>query len=192
MDLEDYARENAHQIIQDASVQDGVLGELRELLHAQRRRLEDFFHELDVDGDGHVSKNEFFEGLRHAMPNVNTEQWHYLQQSFDADGDGNISLEEFQWRFRLADWRQQQELLASFHQALWEDRRSPEEIFYQFDINRDGVLSHAEFYRAVNALCHRVGVALTEREALALMHSIDTDTNGNINWIEWINRFRSS
>jgi Ca2+-binding EF-hand superfamily protein len=59
------------------------------------QRLEKLFMEIDRDGSGSLSYDEFEQGLREHGVLLTSEEVANLIRSLDANGDGELSLDEF-------------------------------------------------------------------------------------------------
>ena len=55
------------------------------------------FEEFDLDGDGHITGDEFREAMFGRGEEVTDEDLSSIFERADGDGDGKINLEEFSW-----------------------------------------------------------------------------------------------
>lgn len=53
------------------------------------------FSNIDVNGDGQISKSEFIEMMPIITSNLTKEDLNYLFERFDLNNSGSISLDEF-------------------------------------------------------------------------------------------------
>ena len=77
---------------------------LRDKLAAQSARVLDLFRKWDIDGDGHVTKDEFARALPDlGMSNCTSADVDALFDAFDEDGEGEISFRELHRMLRRAE-----------------------------------------------------------------------------------------
>ena len=69
--------------------------QIRDALASNAMRVIDFFREWDVNGDGHISRDEFATALTMLGLNVARETYNEVFNEFDRDGSGDITLREF-------------------------------------------------------------------------------------------------
>lgn len=64
-----------------------------------------------------------------------------------------------------------------------EETRALIEAFREFDLDGDGVISAYELWNAFQS----VGLEITKQGTLALLSEFDTNKNGVIEWVEFLN-----
>lgn len=115
---------------------------------------EEMFRHMDRDGDGKISKREFFAAPR--MKNLPEEKREAVFGRLDSDGDGCLSGEEIR---------------AMRHQA---ERRGMEG-FRKLDTDGSGGVSFEEFSKG------ELSSKLPEEKRQQVFKRMDTDGNGEIN-----------
>jgi solute carrier family 25 phosphate transporter 23/24/25/41 len=129
---------------------------------ATRRRAGEVFKQLDKNGDGQLSRDELFEGLRLLRLPSGAEAVRDLVDSLDTDKDGNISIAEFE-AFAV---RQRSKLKT---------------IFDELDTDHSGHLDLAE----VRTSLQKVGMRYDDESLPKLMRRIDKNQDGRIDFYEW-------
>ena len=66
----------------------------RKLLMDKKRQAEHIFKKLDLNGDGHISRQEFIEGLYYLGYQPTQAECKLLFAALDKDGDGFVTYEE--------------------------------------------------------------------------------------------------
>ena len=129
--------------------------------HPQIVAPEQMFKHMDRDGDGKISKREFFASPR--MKQLPDERRNAFFRRLDRDEDGSISREEIR-KMR--------------HQA---ERRARED-FRKLDVNQSGSVSFEEFSKG------EFISKLPEEKRNQIFKRMDTDGNGEINGADRPNR----
>ena len=74
--------------------------------------------------------------------------------------------------------------------VLFEYRFELAAAFSLFDTDRSGKISRDELRIGLNSISSLTGSPLTEGQADELMRALDTDGDGEIDWLEFVNAFR--
>jgi Ca2+-binding EF-hand superfamily protein len=152
----------------------------------RRRKLSAGFHELDVDGDGHIGNDDIElliknHGDAYGYPEGTAEYqelaqrtrevWEQLKQ-FDSDGDGEVGLDEYIAGF--AAFLDQEEAFLGSMDALVD-------AFYAIaDRDHDGRVNEAELIMHFRAWNH------SEAQAREAFPKLDRNDNAGISKEEWM------
>jgi len=159
--------------------------------------LNDVFDQLDVNGDGFISRSELSASLNHVLECSHLESRKSFRTLFaesrlnpylstfeqlDTNHDGKISREEFQ---------------ASMHpsKAVKNIEQMLKDVFDSIDTNKDGSLSRDEVSRTFEKLLKRSCVE-SEKNIKTLMvdaglnpdfafHDLDANHDGRVTWEEF-------
>jgi len=146
---------------------------LREALSRSVGRVVDFFRSLELNSDGTISKAEFRRGVARLNLGVAGAEADALFDSWDEKRDGFLDLTEVNTILRRGGVRnavkkrrgciRQDELVASPPEPSSKHRQMVEllaanvvrvvDLFYQWDINSDGLISRKEFGRVRAVSC---------------------------------------
>lgn len=85
----------------DAEAADAVVRALAKQLNSKHQRAIDVFRKIDVSGDGSVTSQEFFAGLRAMQLDVTEDDFGLLMRKLDKDGSGDVTLKEFSRALKL-------------------------------------------------------------------------------------------
>merc|ERR1712106_289469 len=121
--------------------------------------LKKYFNRADKDGDGEISKADWYEALKAAQFHVTMEDVDKVFEEHDKDLDGKLSWEEFSGEetknekaFKLMDMdhngKVSKEEFRNFCQAL--STRQVAAAFKKFDISGDDELDYEEFCKLMN------------------------------------------
>jgi len=80
------------------------------------------------------------------------------------------------------------DIFEKLRQIIRASTKSFEDIFKEFDEDKNGFISQVEFRNAIRKL----NLGLTSREIDALLAKIDTNSDGRIDWQEFKSKFRNS
>jgi len=134
----------------------------------------DLFNEIDVSGDGDISKREFNEllvklGLRFSVRKLNN-----IFNAIDADKQGTISLEEFkEVIFGVTD--------VQISLDNEESVKVIAKLFVESDDNGDGNISKTEFHK----LLSKLGLSFSAKKMNMIFDMLDSDKNGSISLEEF-------
>uniref|UniRef100_A0A7S3GAV9 EF-hand domain-containing protein n=1 Tax=Palpitomonas bilix TaxID=652834 RepID=A0A7S3GAV9_9EUKA len=76
--------------------------QMRRKVMESEKSIKEVFADLDVNGDGVVSLEEFRDGVKAMGINVTAIQARMLMKAFDTDENGTIDYDEFYERFVLS------------------------------------------------------------------------------------------
>lgn len=153
-----------------------------EHLRESKRRLRDIkamFNEMDANGDGKLSPTEFAKGLRQQTGisyDESLECADSLMAVMDRDNSNSISIDEFINTFKA------EQIVRKFKEKL--RGADPHRVFDEIDTNGDGVLSRAEFVRALQEL--KVTRGMDKSEIDDLMALVDMDGDDAIDFVEFL------
>lgn len=123
------------------------------------------FDEIDLDGSGNVTPDEFQQLMDRMGTSLTQEQLSNLVQKLDKDGSGVVSKEEFiQW----------------YAEHCQEDKMDEHELatfmFKVFDMDNDGEISVAEFKKRLESRATR----FTSDEVDSLVNELDENNGGKV------------
>ncbi len=153
-----------------------------EHLRDSKKRLRDIkamFQEMDANGDGKLSAMEFAKGLRqqtHIGYEESLECADSLMAVMDRDRSNSISIDEFINTFKA------EQIVRKFKEKLRGE--DPHRVFDAIDTNKDGVLSRAEFVRALQDL--KVTRGMDSSQIDHLMDLVDMDGDDAIDFVEFL------
>jgi Ca2+-binding EF-hand superfamily protein len=152
----------------------------------RRRKLTAGFHELDINGDGHIGNDDIElliknHGDAYGYPENTPEHtelarrtrdvWQQLKQ-FDTSGDGEVSLDEYIAGFEA--FLSQRDTFMSSMTALVDS-------FYELaDSDGDDRISEDELIKHFRAWNH------SEEQAREAFPRLDRGGNGTISKVEWM------
>lgn len=80
--------------------QQKVVERLRQILAASSIPLEEFYRQIDTDGDGVISNLEFIHAFRKLNLGLSLNEINELLMYFDRDQDGKVTFAEMVSRFK--------------------------------------------------------------------------------------------
>jgi Ca2+-binding EF-hand superfamily protein len=173
--------------------------------------MHDGFRMLDKNGDGYVSWDEFYWGLKLCsqdtwLADVSDDELRSLYQRFDANGDGAISVQEFCGHYALFGGIDMQMapapapplpptatvgriesvdtaagVITRIAGAVLRMGSSPHDLFNKVDLDTNGNLDVAE----VERVCRSFQPDLTANEFAWIWSKFDVDGNGTVSVYEF-------
>ena len=139
------------------------------------------YHNLDVDGDGDISRTELSMLLKSMKRKLGVSEKTIakLVEQTDLDGDGTIDFNEF---LNLVENVETKKVL---HKALIQ-RAGIRKAFEKYDKEGKGFLTRFEFKRALE---DKYEAVLVQKQVDALMDRVDADKSGKIEFDEFIKTF---
>jgi Ca2+-binding EF-hand superfamily protein len=169
-------------------------------LFATGRNAAQVFQQMDTDGDGSVSFEEFkssLEALKMA-PTFSEEEARKLFVAVDTNHSGHINYLEFLNAFRVVDsssdmatggsW--QRSVIERVVSVLYEYRIELNAAFEKFDLDHSGTISTAEFRVGLRALTGALGSPLTDLQADELLRALDKNGDGQLSYAEFLDGFK--
>uniref|UniRef100_A0A8C6XJW4 Calglandulin n=1 Tax=Naja naja TaxID=35670 RepID=A0A8C6XJW4_NAJNA len=145
-----------------------------EFTEAEIEIIKESFNHFDLDGNGVITKKELGTIMRslehvllHLQESFTDEQVEEMLKEADLDEDGKVTFEEFV------------KMLAKKEASEEEEQRT----FMLFDRNGDGTITTRELGTVLRSL----GQNPTEAELREIVHKLDTDKNGTIDFPEFLN-----
>ena len=166
----------------------------QEVREALRRRQKDLklsirrlFDELDVDGDGRLSRDELSRKFGEALglEKVGQRELDAFFVRFDKNRDGVVDRAEFA-EFLDLDAEHVDDLLFRLKQELKSGARqgkSALEMFEAMDLNGDGVVSRREFRKALDGLTR---MKLSDAEAETVMDAYAKGRSDNVDYERFV------
>lgn len=139
---------------------------------AARASYEQWFHSADKDRNGYLNTKELKKALKAKGYKTSRKQFKEQFKQFDRDGDKKITLQEY-----LIAMGQVPEV---FHKEA-----TIRQAFERADKNRDGTLDFAE----LNSIFHDMKAHVNPDELFQMVHEIDKDKSGKINYNEFLAYF---
>ncbi|KAL4486335.1 hypothetical protein ABPG72_007121 [Tetrahymena utriculariae] len=138
-----------------------ALNDMRMMTKSSQKTISQAFSNIDINGDGLISKNEFFEMMPIINSSMNKEDLNYLFERLDLNNSGNISLDEFRDNIMGKDaLKNQQEYennLRSFYQELQQvihnSRKTFDDLFLD---QKEKQMTTAEFEKILGKLGQRL------------------------------------
>ncbi|KAE8726581.1 Calcium-binding allergen Ole e 8 [Hibiscus syriacus] len=125
------------------------------------------FDQFDANKDGHISIAELRDVLKAMGSNYSEDELKRVMEDVDSDKDGHINFEEF----------------ASFWSSSDDGNAASElkEAFDLYDQNKNGLISVTELHQVLN----RLGMTCSVDDCVGMIKSVDTDSDGNVNFEEF-------
>ena len=159
------------------------------------------FADIDTDGDGVLSENEFYKALKKLTmdPPLKREEIQRLMKAMDANETGSVNYLEFLSAFKIEDrvekssgekvgW--QQAIIEQIVNTLYEYRIELAAAFEKFDLNHSGMVSREEFRIGLQALTGAIGSPITDVQADELLRTLDKNKDGYLSYEEFLSGFR--
>mmetsp|Transcript_36929 Transcript_36929/g.86929 ORF Transcript_36929/g.86929 Transcript_36929/m.86929 type:complete len:933 (+) Transcript_36929:129-2927(+) len=161
------------------------------------------FQDMDTNGDGFISEDEFYSmldrlQLNGVAQNDKQDMWSYV----DVNGDGHLNYLEFCAAFQVVDTMDDgqggavSEIVECIVTALQKNMSSLEFAFRFFDQRGAGQVSTQDFkagLRALNASIRDGGGRsgpLSEDQLNVLVQFVDKDGDGNVDYEEFLSAFK--
>lgn len=129
------------------------------------------FSMWDLDGSGSISVGELGKMLRACRLNPTERDVNRMCKKYDADKSGQIDFGEFKKLY--------QEVLRD---ADTDPTAVLRESFQAFDVDGNGFIDAAELQYVLTTL----GEPLTDKEARALIASVDVNADGKLDYNEFV------
>ena len=154
------------------------------------------FDEIDTDGSGHLSYQELKIGLRSFGIYVVAKEFQLMVEFIDPDQSNDIGLDEWLDFLQASDdaieqdeWREFKAVLAIrrrikselVHAVMSVPPTEAEHVFKQLDADGSESLDADE----LRTLCRMMGARLSEGDVAAMMHDMDTDKSGSVEFGEF-------
>ena len=165
--------------------------EVREALRRRQKELKlsltRMFNELDVDGDGKLSRSELAKKFGEVLgiERVRQQDLDAFFTRFDKNRDGVVDRAEFAAFLELDEvhidevlFRLKQDLKNSARQG-----KSAMERFEEMDLNGDGVVSRREFRKALDEITR---MKLSDAEAESVMDAYSKERSGNVDYESFV------
>lgn len=124
---------------------------------------------FDIDGDGTITLVELKEVMKSLGQNPTEKELKQMIKSVDDNGDNEIDFEEFL-------------ILMSSKKTTNDDPdKELKDAFAVFDADSSGSISRSELKK----LMKNLGQTLSDPELDAMMDEVDTDGNGEIDFLEF-------
>ena len=131
------------------------------------------FNKFDKNGDGKISRDELKDILYALGSRTTSDEVSCIMLEIDKNGDGFISLDEF----------------AKFHMGGSSSESSTKELrdaFNLYDLDKNGLISANELHEVLRQL----GEKCTLVECSKMISSVDTDSDGHVNFEEFKNMMK--
>jgi Ca2+-binding EF-hand superfamily protein len=140
-----------------------------QLTEEQINEFKEAFSLFDKDGDGTITTKQLGAIMRSLGQNPTEAELQDMINEVDCDGNGTVDFPEFLTMMsrKMKDTDSEEELI---------------EVFKVFDRDGNGTISIAELRHVMASL----GEKLTDEEVDEMLNEADVDSNGNINYEEFI------
>merc|ERR1711879_1709 len=132
------------------------------------RQIEDLrgqFLDMDTNGDGLISKEEFVQGMAVFAPSDGCDAERWATELFvSVDTDGSDQIEYTEW------------LAAAVQESIWRSDQAVISAFRMFDHDNDGKIDASELARVLPQ---------TLEETNAILHKFDTNGDGALDLAEF-------
>ena len=165
-----------------------VLQELEAAMVKKGQRMIDLFREMDKSGDGLISRQELFQGLK-SMAGPTAHQKAIMQKAVEDQETRMAELQEKQIKEAAAKEKVLRavesgaaSVLGRLHEFITEGEQEKKiaDIFREYDSSGEGSLSHGELAMAMDLL----DMELTEDEVSAFVGFIDESGDGDVDLME--------
>lgn len=169
---------------------DSLLDFANRLSFKEKKVIQDLFKQIDVDGDGAISKSELGEMMKGLNINHSQKDLDAMFLQLDSDKNGSITFSEFlngmkylDKTKRMGDKLQKQNSVSNFIESMEESQlKEMEELFNLMDDNKDGVVSKREMYN----LMKKMGQDPTKQEIEELFAALDINGDGVLDFKEFM------
>jgi Ca2+-binding EF-hand superfamily protein len=132
---------------------------MEELNEQQLNEFQKIFSFLDLNGDGVITKREFYEAMKSLGSHPTKHEVNNVVKKMDIDGDGQINFDE----------------LLNYVKKVYA-------AFKNFDLDGSGYISTEELRDVMNNL----GFSLSDEEIQDMINDIDIDGDGQIHFNEFL------
>ncbi|GMI46306.1 hypothetical protein TrCOL_g2778 [Triparma columacea] len=161
-----------------------VLRELEASMVRKGQRMIDLFREMDKSGDGQISRNELFEGLR-SMAGPTSHQKAMMRKAVEEQEKRMAEMqakqlkdEEIKAKVLACEESGAASVLGRLYEFITEGEQEKkiQDIFREYDSSGEGSLSHGELAMALDLL----DMELTDEEVAALIAFLDGNGDGDV------------
>ena len=161
-----------------------VLRELEASMVRKGQRMIDLFREMDKSGDGQISRNELFEGLR-LMAGPTSHQKAMMRKAVEEQEKRMAEMqakqlkdEEIKAKVLACEESGAASVLGRLYEFITEGEQEKkiQDIFREYDSSGEGSLSHGELAMALDLL----DMELTDEEVAALIAFLDGNGDGDV------------
>jgi len=139
------------------------------------------FQKADVSGDGKLSHKELGLVFRRVITTLKESDIAHIVKEADTDGDGQVNYEEFvAYLQKTANAKVSKSCSTSFTKNVEAD--SVRATFRLWDTSGHGVIPNAELIATLMIL----NPTFTKTQAGALVNTIDSDHDGNVDYDEFV------
>eukprot|EP00026_Physarum_polycephalum_P002926 Phypoly_transcript_02935.p1 GENE.Phypoly_transcript_02935~~Phypoly_transcript_02935.p1 ORF type:complete len:797 (+),score=153.93 Phypoly_transcript_02935:126-2516(+) len=171
-----------------------IISDICEKFRELYPHITEIFHELDTNGDGVVSYEEFGNALQ-KMNFADPNQIYDLMKDLDSNENGVIEYKEFKDRFKVQFYRSDGDkwLLAAVEEIgnkLYDrfyKHKSPLKHAFERLSGDDGRASYDKF---IEWMRENIDISYTDEEAMRIAAFIDADGNKSISWKEFSGAFK--
>ena len=135
---------------------------------AEKKPLARLFSEINIDHDGHLSKDEVAKAFEKYFGSaIDNEDINKMFNTIDVSGSGQIEFSEF--------------LLACIPEKVLLTNENMAVVFKIFDDDGSGSISKEEIKRVFSTHANKI----SDKVAQEIMLQIDTDGDGSLNFDEF-------
>mmetsp|Transcript_56571 Transcript_56571/g.106586 ORF Transcript_56571/g.106586 Transcript_56571/m.106586 type:complete len:469 (-) Transcript_56571:88-1494(-) len=174
----------ASREVMDSSRVDWVIGRIASSIHRAGYQPSELFNKVDLDRSGRLSYDELERVITSFQPDLSTTEKHMVFRRFDRDGTMDIDVHEFCTTLAGAHGESISTVadkLRSLGEKFKLQSLTFGDAFRAFDIDGDGLLTKAEWQRAINLMAP--DISLIDQENIYNMFDINKD--GFMNTLEF-------
>lgn len=184
---------------QSVSEEQQILNTIYESITKLGYSLHEVFQIFDRDSDGLINRQDLMDSFNNFGLGLTVVQIEKILKLIDSNKDGSIEFKEFEKVFEREldlkkygkknlklDWKD--ELFSKISNAVKTYGLDMSEAFASFDKNHDGRISKSEFTQVFREM----GVNLTREQLDELWNSMNSDRDGFVSYVEFVNQFKSS
>jgi Ca2+-binding EF-hand superfamily protein len=177
-------------------IQDRVVDKVKQIMNASNMSIQDFYKQMDTDGSGEVNNLEFINGVKKLKLGLTLKEIDELVTYCDQNQDGKVSFNEFSKKFQptQSDVRifdRSKNKLKQIKDNIYSYMLSPKDAFLQYNEDRTGKLTYAQFNKLIAALCTLSREDVPSFSIIKdLFDFIDIRRDGIIDMSEWMQSFR--
>lgn|ERR1712048_942031 len=143
---------------------------MSDLTETQLKDLQETFSLFDANGNGYITTQELAQAMRQLGQNPTNKEIKEMIAKVDANNDGKLNFEEFK------------SMMVEKMKLPADTEKEMKDAFRMFDRDGNGFVSAAELKHIMTNL----GEKLSEEEVEIMIHEVDIDGDGQLNYEEFV------